>query len=138
MCVSRNLPNEECHCAPTGFGKRQSREAVAPGNNNTNTSPHIRPVQAVQSGALSIKDQASGKSFLVDTGADVSVFPASQEDRRASAGTASAPALRAANGTKIRTFGTRDLCLEFPGIKLTHGFQLAEVNKPILLSLIHI
>ena len=66
----------------------------------------------------------------MDTGADVSVFPASEDDRKFSTG--KTPALRAANGTRIRTFGTRELSLEFPGIKLKHEFQLAEVNKPIL------
>ena len=68
------------------------------------------------------------RSFLVDSGADVSVFPASPAQRR---GRQSA-ALRAANGSSINTFGSKSIPLLFPGLSVVHKFLLAAVKKPIL------
>ena len=70
----------------------------------------------------------SGSSFLVDTGADVSVFPATAADRR---GTASSP-LIAAKGSVIPSFGSAPVSLKFGPVALTHSFGLAEVSRPIL------
>ena len=79
---------------------------------------------------LSLRDQSSGKLFLVDSGADLSVFPASGEEKLSAS--QSAP-LVAANGSTIRTFGTRTLSLQFPGgLNVPHTFTLAEVDQPIL------
>lgn len=77
-----------------------------------------------------ITDRHSGHTFLIDTGADVSVFPASGKERQIIA--PSAP-LTAANGTSIKTWGKRTLTLEFNTMKpLKHEFFLADVTRPIL------
>ena len=82
------------------------------------------------SNTFSIYDRHSGQSFLIDTGADVSVFPASAQDRRTSSPSIS---LSAANGTSIKTWGTRNITLKItPTHVYTHKFYLADVTRPIL------
>ena len=103
-------------------GKRQIREAIAPGDHHS----HIRVISAAPPGTLSVWDELSLKAFLVDTGADISVFPAvdrSTPDRRG---------LLAANGSIIRTYGTSLVELQFSGFRVQHPFRLADVSKPIL------
>ena len=73
-------------------------------------------------------DELSGRSFLVDTGADLSVFPASSEDKKAPASSS----LVAANGSNISSFGTRIIKLQFHSVKVQHPFRLANVSRPIL------
>ena len=68
------------------------------------------------------------RAFLVDSGADVSVFPASTAQRRSQPSSA----LQAANGTSIKTFGSRQVSLCLPGLNVVHRFILADVRKPIL------
>ena len=79
---------------------------------------------------LHITDRNSGLTYLVDTGAAVSVIPPSREDRRFPTDHLS---LRAANGTPIPTFGTRSLTLNL-GLRRTFRwiFVIADVSKPIL------
>ena len=74
--------------------------------------------------------------FLADSGADVSVFPATASDRLASEGSCS---LRAANGSGIKTYGsgiktygTSTRHLNFPDIAFSHKFVLADVTRPLL------
>ena len=82
------------------------------------------------SNTFSVYDQHSGQPFLIDTGADVSVFPASAQDRRTSSPSIS---LSAANGTSIKTWGTRNITLKIAPIHVyTHKFYLADVTRPIL------
>ena len=82
------------------------------------------------SNTFSIYDRHSVQSFLIDTGADVSVFPASAQDRRTSSPSIS---LSAANGTSIKTWGTRNITLKIaPTHVYTHKFYLADVTRPIL------
>ena len=64
----------------------------------------------------------------MDSGADVSVFPASA-DQKKNLGSA---VLHAANGSTIKTFGSKLLQLALPGLSVSHKFLLAEVKKPIL------
>ena len=66
--------------------------------------------------------------FLVDSGADVSVYPVSDRERQCPVGSS----LKAANGSTIRTFGSKDIALCFPGLQTTHSFLLADVRRPIL------
>ena len=73
-------------------------------------------------------DGLSGDSFLVDTGADVSVFPATTEDKKFP----SSANLIAANGSSIKLFGTRLIKLQFHSVHLSHSFRLADVSRPIL------
>ena len=79
---------------------------------------------------LSLLDQSTGKLFLVDSGADLSVFPASGEDKLKCHSSAS---LVAANGSSIGTYGTKTINLCFPGgLHATQSFTLADVDHPIL------
>ena len=62
-------------------------------------------------------DRRTGRSYLVDTGADVSVFPASLIDKRTRQKT---DPLVAANGSTINTYGQRTIPLQLGG-KLPHS-----------------
>jgi len=78
---------------------------------------------------MSISDKISGKLFLIDSGADECVFPASKSDRTLPRSSS----LQAANGSEIFTFGKRKLHLSFaPGHRLVHEYWIAEVSRPIL------
>ena len=70
-----------------------------------------------------------GRAYLADTGAEVSVFPASAEDRRRRP--AETP-LAAANGTGIKTYGERNIHLNFGERKFWQKFIVADVTRPIL------
>lgn len=100
-------------------GKRQGQSlgvaaAGSPQGNNT----------------LSVEDRKSGVSYLVDTGAEVSVYPASLQDRQTQNPSIQ---LSAANGTSIRTWGTRNMSLMLsPKKRYTHQFHIADVTRPIL------
>jgi cleavage and polyadenylation specificity factor subunit 1 len=79
---------------------------------------------------LSILDRRTGHSFLVDTGADVSVFPASHLDKRTRSTSSS---LQAANGTPITTWGQRTISLTFGRTRVfRQNFHIANVTQPIL------
>ena len=59
---------------------------------------------------LFVLDKMTKRLFLVDTGAEVSAVPVTGlESRTVKPG----PALLAANGSKIKSFGTRKLTLHF-------------------------
>ena len=75
-------------------------------------------------------DRRSGRSYLVDTGADVSVFPASLIDKKTRQKT---EPLVAANGSTITTWGQRNIPLQLGGKRhFTVNFHVAEVTQPIL------
>lgn len=78
---------------------------------------------------LFVKDRNSGKQFLVDTGADVSVIPRTPKIKR----NKSKFVLHAANGTPIPTYGQQLLQLDF-GLRRAFRwpFLIADVSKPIL------
>ena len=75
-------------------------------------------------------DPESGTQFLVDTGAAVSVFPASDADIDAHTASTSVPSM--ANGTPIETFGTRPIRLTIGHFSGSWPFILARVTRPIL------
>ena len=77
----------------------------------------------------SVNAAHSTGSFLIDTGAEISVFPA----RRADCFHKSDVTLRAANNSTINTYGFRQLTLDF-GLPrpLTWKFVVADVNQPIV------
>ena len=84
---------------------------------------------------MSVFDEESKSSFLVDTGADISVLPLSfltntlgAKPPRARPG----QRLKAANGTFIDTFGTKSIALRFPHFCTKHSFRVARVAQPIL------
>ena len=89
-------------------------------------------VTAVSSPGFCIRDESSGHTLLVDTGALASVFPASESDRKSPSSKPPPIALAAANGTAIRTYGTRTLRLRFNGHPYTWRFIIADVSQPLL------
>lgn len=78
---------------------------------------------------LYIQDRNSGRNFLVDTGAEVSVIPATPSDRRMSPAKVT---LRAANGTDILAYGSRNLPLRFGNRYFQWECQVAAVSQPLL------
>ena len=111
----------------SGFGKRPGRGPISsPG---VSSHPTISSLAAgSQEGALSVFCRRLRRSFLVDSGADVSVFPASASQKKLP----SSKLLQAANGSSIKTFGKKKISLSFPGLGVVHRFLLADVEKPIL------
>ncbi len=73
-----------------------------------------------------LRDNVSGKKFLVDTGAAVSVFP------HRSSFPASGPPLVAADGRPIASWGKCTLQLSFSGHLFAYEFLLASVAVPII------
>ena len=79
---------------------------------------------------LFLNDCISGQHYLVDSGMEISVLPATtsdcQEKKKGSP-------LQAANGTHIPTYGTKTLSLHL-GMdhKFTWTFIVADISKPIL------
>lgn len=76
-----------------------------------------------------ITERTTGTRFLVDTGAEISVFPASAKDRLSPTWFM----LRAANKTDIKTFGEKSLTLDL-GLRRVYRwiFVKADVSLPIL------
>ena len=72
-------------------------------------------------GLLFLCDEISGRQFLVDTGAEISVLPATRLDKRTGP---SGPVLLAANGSSIKTYGTCTLSIWV--------FTIADVSCPLL------
>ena len=78
---------------------------------------------------LYARDRASRRRFLVDTGAEISVIPATRADKLSSNQGAK---LTAANGSCIRTFGKRKIPLQFNKRRFQWTFTVAEVSQPLL------
>lgn len=113
------------------LGKRVGRSPSAPAE-TTGEQLQLNNVSSVQSHhprLLYARDQYSGQSFLIDTGARVSVFPAKNADARSGR---TGPPLQAANGTAIRSFGTRAISLVISGRKFKWNFVVANVTQPLL------
>ena len=79
---------------------------------------------------LFLTDRNSRRRFLIDTGAEVSVIPPSNADRR---NKHDCLALRAVNGSSIATYGTRSLTLDL-GLHRTFRwiFVIADIHTPII------
>ena len=65
----------------------------------------------------------------MDTGADISVFPASFQDRKSRS---NSQPLIAANGSTIRTWGQRTIALHLGKRLFSQEFHIADVTRPIL------
>lgn len=78
---------------------------------------------------LSLIDRRSKQSFLIDTGADVSIIPATSLDRSQ----LSTSSLHAANGSAIAVYGERSLTVDF-NLRRTFRwvFLIANVKQPII------
>ena len=78
---------------------------------------------------LHMRDRISGKSFLIDTGADISLVPANPK----ACGKPSSLRLFAANNSLINTYGESMLTLNL-GIRrlIRWSFRIADVPHPII------
>eukprot|EP00794_Sanderia_malayensis_P018523 gene18523-biopygen15608 len=123
---------EHFQLQPPSRGRQQSRSWSPFRRNSFARSPNRRPDDP--SGAFCcrlfyVSDRYTGTRFLVDTGADVSVFPPSSSDKLRT----SPVTLQAVNHTPITTYGekscTLDICLrrQFRWI-----FIIADLPTPIL------
>ena len=83
---------------------------------------------------LSIGDVTTGSRFLVDSGAEVSVYPLSRAilGNKYTFNINNSPKLIAANGSAIKSYGATEIVLNFGGQCFTHRFLVADVNRPIL------
>ena len=77
---------------------------------------------------LHVRDTLSGTYFLVDTGAEVSIVPPNQSDLSKLPGLN----LIAANGSPIKSFGTRLMTFQVDDTRYDWKFQIADVQKSIL------
>ena len=87
---------------------------------------------AASAHGLFVKDQLSGRLFHVDTGAGLSVFPASDFDRARGPSRHPDYSLFNASGIEIKTFGKRTMSLRFNSQVFTWKFILADVRGPLL------
>ena len=88
-------------------------------------------VDGNKNNTLSVTDVSTGVKFLVDSGAEVSVFPISKTLLKHK-NKIDSPRLVAANGSPINTYGKTNITLNLGRNSFTHSFYLAEVSKPIL------
>ena len=79
---------------------------------------------------LLVNDNHSGRTFLIDTGAQVSLLPATAHARRHPSPTA--PKLVAANGSSIASYGNHQTHVQLGKRKFTVTFIIADVRRPIL------
>ena len=82
-----------------------------------------------QTRLLYVWDRHSGQRFLVDTGAEVSVFPASNKDQHSQS---LETKLTAANGSDISTYGKRTIPLHFNNRRFKWTFTIAHVSQTLL------
>ena len=86
-------------------------------------------VTGLHSSLLYAWDKLSGRRFLVDTGAEVSVLPATGLDTRTNP---TGSSLKAANGSTITTYGVRTAKLHFGTHQYKWDFTVADVSRPLL------
>ena len=94
-------------------GKRESRASVA----------------SISAGSLTLHNAKSKRSFLIDTGAEVSVVPASDQERQ---GAPMAKELVTTNGSRIRCYGEKKLRLQVGPRNFEWKFLVAEVRRPLI------
>eukprot|EP00731_Ephydatia_muelleri_P032551 Em0024g95a len=82
-------------------------------------------------GLFFLWDKISGRQFLVDTGAEISVILATASDKR-NTHDKQGPLLSAANGTTIKTYGSRIVPLQFASKGYKWSFTIADVSRPLL------
>ncbi len=106
-------PDKLCYYHRTfGEAARQCRPPCTWSGNDQagRRSPVVASAAGHNNGLLFLCDSVSKRQFLVDTGAEVSVLPATGLDMRTRQ---QGPPLLAANCSSIRTYGTRALSLHF-------------------------
>lgn len=89
----------------------------------------VAEVDHISTYRLFIYDKSTGKKFLVDTGANVSVLPATPRDKQRTP----TNYLYAANGSQIPTYGERTIVLNI-GMRRAYSwrFMVGTVSRPIL------
>ena len=80
-------------------------------------------------GLLFLRDSVSKRQFLIDTGAEVSVLPATGLD---TCTRQPGPPLLATNGSSIRTYGMHKLSFHFASNKYQWSFIVINVTRPLL------
>ena len=78
---------------------------------------------------MSVWDRKTGRHYLIDTGADESVFPASPTDRQHCSTT---QPLAAANDSRIATWGLRNIIVHLGSRSFNQSLHIADVCQPIL------
>ena len=99
---------------PPGYGGKQDRRSL---------------MAAAGTTSFFVKDRHSGSQFLVDTGAQESILPATEWDRR---GSNTGEGLKAANQTTIHTYGKRTVMLKFGDRLFEHEFTIADLPNRFL------
>lgn len=87
-----------------------------------------------QSRRLFIFDKLSNNRFLIDTGSDLSIIPPTNKEKNNFKNNSdSTMQLYAANGTRIKTFGQKNITVTL-GLRRSFefSFTIAEVTKPII------
>ncbi|XP_023211929.1 uncharacterized protein K02A2.6-like [Centruroides sculpturatus] len=118
LLVPRKI-RRECPTLPTTlFDGKRERESVETATDSKNLSRR-----------LFITDRTSKVAFLIDTGADVSVYPASRLPKRC----VEDYQLFAANGTAIKTYGYATITPDFSLRRnFTWRFIVADVTQPLI------
>ena len=86
-------------------------------------------VASVAAGSLTLHDAKTNKSFLINTGAEVSVVPATPQERQ---GAPLAKEHVASNGSRIRCYGEKKLLLQVGSRTYEWKFLVAEVRRPLI------
>ena len=76
-----------------------------------------------------VSDILNNRQFMIDTGAEVSVIPATLSDKH---NKPPSQPLRAANGTLIPTFGSKKLQFQLGTDRYEWTFVIAEVERPLI------
>lgn len=103
---------------------------LAPGKRRGRSLDAASDIGHIHSRLFHVSDRITGIRFLVDTGAEVSIFPACPDDRKHRARTVP---LQAVNGSAIITYGQRSLTLDF-GLRRRFQFLfwIADVRYAIV------
>lgn len=105
---------------------------VAPGK-RPGESAAVSTVGPARTTLLTVFDNNACRRFLVDTGAQVSVIPATAVDRLSPRGSyGDTPSLQAANGSCIRTYGSTSAVLHLGRGRYSVRLIIADVQRPLL------
>ena len=112
-------------------GKRGGRPSIAqPGAGNVSNVHSSISVQCDAVNSLCfLNDNLSNRLFLIDTGAELSVVPATNLDKQFKPPTRP---LIAANGSSIATYGKRKLQFQIGSETFEWNFTIAAVERPLL------
>ncbi|KFD60597.1 hypothetical protein M514_27230 [Trichuris suis] len=132
VLLSSKVGSEGSKLPPTlrVSGKRASQPPIAarPAGHRQANAAHLATSRKVH--LLYARDRNSGRRFLIDTGAELSVVPPTGMQTRTAVSTRP---LAAANNSTIKTYGTCTLPLHFlPHHHFKWTFTVADVSQPLL------